>query len=184
MPRLIAFLRAINVGGHVVTMEKLRGIFDALGYSGVETFIASGNVIFSSRARDPGALEPRIERRLQQILGYEVRTFLRTGAEVAAVAGHKAFEDRQLRSAKSLNVGFLHRPLGATGVKAVMALRTEIDDFHVHGREIYWLCLKHQGESKVSGAVFEKALKIPVTFRGMNTINRLVGRYELSPAGS
>ena len=51
MPRLIAFLRAINVGGHNVTMEKLRKQFEALGCEEVETFIASGNVIFTSPSK-------------------------------------------------------------------------------------------------------------------------------------
>jgi len=44
MKRYIAFLRAINVGGHTVKMDLLRGLFAGLGYAGVETFIASGNV--------------------------------------------------------------------------------------------------------------------------------------------
>ena len=52
MPRLVAFLRAINVGGHTVTMAHLRGLFEDLGFTNVETFIASGNVIFGSRPRD------------------------------------------------------------------------------------------------------------------------------------
>ena len=51
MPRHIAFLRAINVGGHTVTMDRLRQLFTGLGLKDVETFIASGNVIFSSAAR-------------------------------------------------------------------------------------------------------------------------------------
>ena len=54
MPRFVAFLRAINVGGHVVTMDQLRAAFQELGFDDVETFIASGNVIFSSPAKDPG----------------------------------------------------------------------------------------------------------------------------------
>ena len=67
MPRLIAFLRAINVGGHTVTMMKLRKEFEALGLQDVETFIASGNVIFTRelqeswrpREKDRGAA-PRV----------------------------------------------------------------------------------------------------------------------------
>ena len=51
MPRFFAFLRAINVGGHNVTMEKLRGLFEASGFKDVETFIASGNVIFTSNSK-------------------------------------------------------------------------------------------------------------------------------------
>ena len=56
MPRYVAFLRAINVGGHVVKMERLRALFEDLGFAKVETLIASGNVIFETRAEDAGAL--------------------------------------------------------------------------------------------------------------------------------
>jgi len=52
MPRYVAFLRAINVGGHVVTMAQLKRAFEAVPLASVETFIASGNVIFESRSTD------------------------------------------------------------------------------------------------------------------------------------
>ena len=52
MPRYIAFLRAVNVGGRIVKMDALRAHFEAAGFTGVETFIASGNVIFSSDATE------------------------------------------------------------------------------------------------------------------------------------
>jgi uncharacterized protein (DUF1697 family) len=48
MPKHIAFLRAINVGGHIVKMDHLRRLFEALELAEVETFIASGNVIFEA----------------------------------------------------------------------------------------------------------------------------------------
>ncbi|MBA3354552.1 MAG: DUF1697 domain-containing protein [Pyrinomonadaceae bacterium] len=48
MPKYVAFLRAINVGGHIVKMDHLRQLFEALGFSNVDTFITSGNVIFDS----------------------------------------------------------------------------------------------------------------------------------------
>jgi uncharacterized protein (DUF1697 family) len=66
MPRFIAFLRAINVGGHNVTMEKLRREFESLGCQKVETFIASGNVIFTSASKKISVLEQRIEGQLHQ----------------------------------------------------------------------------------------------------------------------
>ena len=78
MPRYVAFLRAINVGGHVVKMDDLRRRFAQLGFTEVETFIASGNVIFSSPSRDAAALEKKIERQLEKSFGYEVKTFVRT----------------------------------------------------------------------------------------------------------
>ena len=48
MPRYIAFLRAINIGGHTVKMDDLRQLFESLQFTSVETFIASGNVIFKA----------------------------------------------------------------------------------------------------------------------------------------
>jgi hypothetical protein len=81
MPRHIAFLRAINVGGHTVKMDQLRTLFEELGLKDVETFIASGNVIFRSPAKS-ASLESKIERHLHRALGYEVDTFIRTDGEV------------------------------------------------------------------------------------------------------
>ena len=177
MPRLIAFLRAINVGGHTVTMSELRKQFEALGLKDVETFIASGNVIFTSRSAGLAALEKKIEARLRASLGYEVATFIRTDAEVAAVAGYKPFTASQLRDAGTLCVGFLERPLDAAATRALMAFTTDIDDFHTKGREVYWLCKKKQSDSTFTNAIFERALKIRCTFRGINTVVRLAAKH-------
>ena len=74
MPKYFAFLRAINVGGHTVKMDYLRALFEALGFANVETFIASGNVIFETKSKDTNALQREIEKHLHQALGYEVAT--------------------------------------------------------------------------------------------------------------
>jgi uncharacterized protein (DUF1697 family) len=177
MPRLIAFLRAINVGGHTVTMGELRGLFERLGFKGVETFIASGNVIFDAPSKDTSALERRIEDHLQESLGYEVKTFIRTDVEVAAIARHQPFTASERESAGALCVGFLAEPLKAEGRKSLMALKTEIDDFHVHGREVYWVCRKKQSESTFSNVRFEKIVKCRTTFRGVKTVARLATKY-------
>jgi len=178
MSTQVAFLRAINVGGHTVTMEELRGHFGALGFKDVETFIASGNVIFTSPVKDTAALQQRIEDRLRESLGYEVKTFIRTESEVAAIAQYQPFKASQLGSAQALNVAFLAEPLGAKAKKSLMALRTEIDDFHVNGREVYWLCKKRQGDSTFSNVRFEKTLEIRTTFRGLNTVAKLAAKYR------
>ena len=177
MPRLIAFLRAINVGGHTVTMAQLRAEFETLGLKDVETFIASGNVIFTSRSTDLPALEKKIESRLRASLGFEVATFVRTDAEVAAVARYKPFKEAGIRNAGAFCIGFLDKPLTAAAARALMAFKTDIDDFHTKGREVYWLCKKRQGESTFSNANMERALKIRATFRGINTVARLAGKH-------
>src|SRR5947209_3109353 len=103
--RYVAFLRAINVGGRTVTMERLRALFDSLKLRRVETFIASGNVIFDASGA-PEALERRIERRLEQALGYEVGTFVRSVEELAAVAAHEPFAASDAAAAHSVSVTF------------------------------------------------------------------------------
>ena len=182
MPRLIAFLRAINVGGHTVTMAQLRKEFEALDLKDVETFIASGNVIFTSRSKDLAKLEKRIESRLRASFGFEVATFVRTDAEVTALSRYRPFADAQFASASkgAFCVGFLDRTLDAAAVKALMAFKTDIDDFHTRGREVFWLCQKRQGESTFTNTNMERALKIRATFRGMNTVVRLAAKYPPS----
>jgi uncharacterized protein (DUF1697 family) len=176
MPRHIAFLRAINVGGHTVTMDRLRELFGELGLKDVETFIASGNVIFRSPAKAPG-LEAKIERHLHQALGYEVHTFIRSEGEVAAIAGYKPFRTVPADFAGAMVVGFLRGPLDSPTTKAVLALKTAIDDLQVNGREIYWRTAGGQSDSKLTNALFERTLKGRATFRNINTVVRLAARY-------
>jgi uncharacterized protein (DUF1697 family) len=175
--KYVAFLRAINIGGRVVKMDVLRKTFESLGYSNVETFIASGNVVFDSASRNPKALEAAIEKRLREKLGYEVDTFVRTCAEIAAVAAYEPFAKADVARASTLIVGFLARPLDPATVRKIMALKTDIDDFHVNGREFYWLSRNRQGESAFSNAVLEKLTGGRSTFRGLNTVRRMAARY-------
>ena len=177
MTRYIAFLRAINVGGHTVKMDELRTLFARMGLTGVATFIASGNVIFAADDPDAAALQAQIEGELQQALGYAVATFLRTDAEVAAIARHEPFPAPVLAAAGALNVAFLANPLSTAEEQLLMTLKTAIDDFHVHGREVYWLCQTKQSESTFSNTRFERTLRKQTTLRGINTVRKLAAQY-------
>src|SRR5687767_11807384 len=138
MTRYAAFLRAVNVGGRTVKMDALRDIFISLGFSGVDTFIASGNVVFETDESDPAALERRIEEGLSAALGYEVRTFVRSIADLQAIAAHTPFPDAGSEKGDRLYVVFLPGPLNAAGRREVMALRSDVDHLHCAGSEIYW----------------------------------------------
>ena len=175
--RLIAFLRAINVGGRTVTMEYLRTVFEAEGFENIQTFVASGNVVFDGDAEDTAGLERVIEDMLVDALGYDVPTFIRTDAEVRAIARHKPFMPGTLKSAVALNVALFKEALNAKATRAIMALKSGNDDFHIRGREIYWLSRTKQSKSPISNAVFEAAVGRPSTMRGINTIQQLATRY-------
>ena len=117
MPNYIAFLRAINVGGHVVTMDRLKVLFQDLGFSDVATFIASGNVIFGSSIADAPALEEKIESHLLTSLGYKVATFIRTADEVAALARYRPFAEADTKKTPTLVIGFLKNALAGRSKK-------------------------------------------------------------------
>jgi uncharacterized protein (DUF1697 family) len=177
MSRYIAFLRAINVGGHNIKMDALRQLFESLDLTNTETFIASGNIIFESKISSAKDIERKIEKRLLEELGYEVSTFIRTDTELSEIAKYKPFPQAKLDAALALNIGFLADPLDEPTVQKLMSLKTEIDDFNVHGREIYWMCQKKQSDSKISNVVIEKKLGLKTTLRGVNTINKMAEKY-------
>jgi len=178
MTRYIAFLRAINVGGHIVKMDELRGIFTGLGFSHAETFIASGNVIFESSAKDSKALEKKIAAQLYKSLGFEVATFIRTDSELTRIAAYQAFPQSQIDAAAAFNIAFLSNALDDSAQKKLMSLTTDIDSFATHEREVYWLCQKKQSESKFSNAVLEKTLGVQSTLRGINTIRKMAEKVK------
>jgi uncharacterized protein (DUF1697 family) len=172
----IALLRAINVGGRTVKMERLRGLFEQAGYREVETFIASGNVIFRSPIEETRALEQQIEAHLAASLGFQVATFVRTAAELAAIAAAIPFPKDEIES-NTLYVGFLHAPPGNEALGKLAALATPLDEFHVQGRELYWLCRTTISQSKVSGGQLERALGMPTTLRNLTTVRKLAAQW-------
>jgi len=173
MPRCVAFLRAVNVGGHVVKMDALRAAFEALALARVETFIASGNVIFDSGARDLAALERKIEAQLLKCFGFEIHTFVRTLDEVAVVAAHSAFD----AAATTQVVGFLRSVPTPQALRTIADMATDVDRLQVHGRELFWCSDNKQSESVFSNAVFERALNARSTFRGLSTLRKLVAKH-------
>jgi uncharacterized protein (DUF1697 family) len=176
--KLVAFLRALNASGHnVVTMDYVHTVFDAEGFANVEMFMASGNVVFDGDDEDLAGLERVIEEMLLDALGFEVPTFIRTDAEVRNIAKHKPFLPATLKTAVSMSVVLFKDALDAKATRAVMALKTSTDDFHVRGREVYWLSRRKQSESKISSAAFEAALGRPSALRGINLLKKMAMKY-------
>jgi uncharacterized protein (DUF1697 family) len=178
MPKYVAFLRAINVGGHTVKMDYLRSLFAGLGFANVETFIASGNVIFDSSSKNTRALEQKIESALLKALGYEVLTFIRSTVELAAIAKHKPFPDSELSAAvHALYIGFMADAPSDTAKQKLLSLGTKVDDFHLNGREVYWLLRVKFGDSKISGELLARTLGLPATLRNVTTVKKISAKY-------
>jgi uncharacterized protein (DUF1697 family) len=176
LPQYVAFLRGINVGGHRVKMDHLRGLFEQLDVRDVSTFIASGNVLFSSRAREP-TLRQRIEGHLADRLGYQVATFLRTRAEIDGIVS-RGDGDRDVPPGPgTLHVALLYAPAPPALCETLGDLSSKVDQFGFAGREIYWRTRGKVSESPLFGAGLERALRgTENTMRNMNTLERLAAR--------
>jgi uncharacterized protein (DUF1697 family) len=120
------------------------------------------------------ALEVRIAEALEVRLGWAVPTFVRSPAEVAAVARTAVSVLPEPAAGETLQVGFWHRPLDGDEAARVAALATPTDVLHVEGRELYWLSRGPVHKSKVTNARLERAGGDTVTFRNLTTVRRLV----------
>lgn len=184
MPRFVAFLGGINVGGHRVTMDRLCGVFEGTGCRDVTTFLASGNVLFTTAKRDRGALEATLGDRLEAELGYKVPTFLRTAEEVAAAVRYEPFEVRDIEAeGHTLHVCFLRRALTETEQGVARSASTPMDELHPHASELYWLCRGRLTDSLLKWRPLSKRL-CESTARNITMLRRLCARPDFSTGDS
>jgi uncharacterized protein (DUF1697 family) len=178
LPRYVVFLRAINVGGRTIKMEALRDLFRSYGYGNVETFIASGNVILETDERDPVALEAHIEKELHDSLGYAVPAIARSIDDLSGIASYHPFTDDESADMNDVYYVWLLKDDPIPDLAGTLeTFQTPDDLFHVHSREVYWLCRTKISQTTVATTRLEKAFGTACTMRNMNTINRVLAKY-------
>ena len=172
MPRYVALLRGINVGGkHPVPMAKLRALCETLDFTDVGTYIQSGNVVFSAKK----AVTPAtFEKALRSEFGFEIPVVLRTEAELRRVIKADPFPKAE-RS--TVHVGFMAKKPAAAAVKAIDRERFAPEEVVVKGCELYFHLPNGMGRAKLPAAV-DRALKIPTTVRNWNTVTKLLALLQ------
>ena len=180
MSRCVAFLRGINLGKRRLPMAELKRHFEAMGFADVATFIASGNVVFATNARDRAKLETRIEAHLAKALGYNVDTFLRREEEVAAVLAAQPFAD-DMPDNGGIYVSFLKQPVAPAQAKGMLACATPTDRFALIGRELYWRREGGVADADIWTSPAVRALKLPtMTMRNLTSLRKLAVKFEMS----
>lgn len=140
MPRYVAFLRAINIGGRRASSRQLAACLEGRGFENVANFRASGNLIFDAPRASESTIAKRVNEALTAGLGFEVRTFLRTAAQVRAVADFDPFPPKILaKSHGKLQVALLAKAPPKRARDEILALATAADPLAISGRELYWL---------------------------------------------
>jgi uncharacterized protein (DUF1697 family) len=163
MPFYVALLRAVNVGGTgKLPMSELKTMCLAEGYTQVQTYIASGNVVFAADVSE-GQVKAALERRVQAYAGKPIGVFVRTAKEMAAILKANPFSDAPPNWTVAI---FLDRPPPADTLDTIKN-RTD-EQIGLGKREIYVAYGAGMGRSK---------LKIPTaangTARNINTIAKL-----------
>lgn len=138
MPRYAAFLRGVNLGAKRKTgSAELRSCFEGIGLEDVQTFRTSGNVVFETGRQPKGGL---IENALRDSFGFDVDVYLRTAAEVQAIAGHEPFPAKLVAASDGkLQVTMLQEKPAAATRKRALALADDDNRLAFEGRELYWL---------------------------------------------
>jgi uncharacterized protein (DUF1697 family) len=107
--KYVALLRGIAPLNPNMRNDKLRRVFEKLGFANVKTVISSGNVIFESPSRSVRELEARIENALSEELGFNSTTIIRSQRQVQQLVDKNPFEDMEHSQKSSLNVTFLKK---------------------------------------------------------------------------
>ena len=177
----VAMLRGINVGrGKVVKMERLRASLESLGFSGVRTYVQSGNVAFESERKPAAELSKKIEAKILRDFGFAVPVILKTSKEIEQVVSDNPLVKEKGIDDSKLHVTFLSGAPPAAAVKALEPLATNHERFRVLNREIYLYCPDGYGRSKLTNTTIEKKLSVVATTRNWRTVNALLEMAKAS----
>lgn len=162
MPRLVAFIRGINVTGrNKLAMSDLRAICESAGLTNVKTYLQSGNVVFDG---DPATLE--------RAIGHKI--VLRTSAQMRAIVKANPFKAEAQETPSYTFVIFLEEKPSAEAVTALMAAKVGPEKAEVLGRELYAFYPNGMGQSKFTHTLIERKLRVTATARNFNTVNAIL----------
>jgi uncharacterized protein (DUF1697 family) len=172
MARYVAFLRAVNVGRRRVAMATARRVLEDLGFDGVDSYVNSGNLLFtaSGRAADH---QRTIRAALEDEYGFEITTFVRSAAQLRALVANDLFAP--------LADGHTHfallplTRLTAAETAAVEAMSNDHDTVVVAGPDVHWLIRSKSTETTLGPREWKAALPDnPTTARNMTMVRKLV----------
>jgi uncharacterized protein (DUF1697 family) len=170
----VAFLRAVNVGGRKVEMARLRTELDELGLGPVRTYIASGNVFFTTGRSDRAALREEIEQRLAQVFGFAVPTALYTLAEVEEAHAAAPFGAMERAEHERFSLLFTTGELDPAVLPRAGA-RGDWEVVGLHGATAYVLYRLVDGRGPANPVpLLEKAFGVQGTGRFHHTVEKII----------
>lgn len=172
MTRYIALLRGINVSGQKkIPMAELRELLAKSGFSDVQTYIQSGNVVFKSLEVNIEKLELKMHDAIKDHFGFEVPIIIKT-----PIALKQIFDDCPFPEDKKVNsyFTFLYKIPEDNLVQEASKLSYPNEEFIITDSCIYFYCSTGYGKAKYSNNFFERKLKTTSTARNYRTITKLL----------
>ncbi|MFN2612412.1 MAG: DUF1697 domain-containing protein [Solirubrobacterales bacterium] len=179
MATYAAFLRGVNLGAkRKAGSGDLRSCFETAGFDDVATFRNSGNVVFTAPGGGGEAkIRAQLEKALEAEFGFAVAVFLRTAAQVQAIAQLHPFPARAVSGSKGkLQVALLAAKPKAAMRRKVLDLCSDDDQLCFAGRELYWLPSGGTKDSALDMKAIDAALG-STTMRTHGTIEQLAGKF-------
>jgi uncharacterized protein (DUF1697 family) len=167
----IALLRGINVGGNnMIKMSELKIMFETMGFGKVQTYINSGNVLFTS---EDGAeqVRKRVELEVNKAFGIKVTVVIRTATELEQIIADCPYKSDSLAEGESIQVTLLSEAASPEKVALLPVGISDIDEFQNNGLEIYFLFRQSMLDSKLAKNMTK--LGSTATSRNIKTMNKL-----------
>jgi len=176
-------LRGVNVGGrNMIKMDALKALCVSLKLKDPQTYVQSGNVIFSSGEKDLAKLTKRIQDAIEKAHGFRPGVMLRTAADLKDVVARNPFAKRSGIEPGKLIVNFLADDPGKQAREKVLAIKIGPEEMHLIGREAYIYFPNGQGRSKFPWAAIERTLGTSATGRNWNSVTKMLEIAEKAVA--
>lgn len=172
MARLIALLRAVNVGGRKLPMAELRALCGELGWQDARTYIQSGNLVFSAPGKAE-ALEARLEEAIKDRFGLDVPVIVRTAAQWDAYAAANPFPKVAREEPNRLQLLVSKRPPDAGAAPKLMERARPGEAVEAAGGALWFHFPDGVGTSKLTPTLIDKAAGSPSTGRNWRTVLKL-----------
>lgn len=172
MPRFVALLRGINVGGNtMLKMSDLKACLERVGLENVVTYINSGNVGFDA-VGDESTHVATIENAIETTFDKQTPVMVRDQSEIARIMTANPFAG-QFESHKEMHVLFLKEEMPQDKFDQLVAASTPPERFALIGRELYCHLPLGVADSLLGKSFIEKKLKVAVTGRNWRTVEKL-----------
>jgi uncharacterized protein (DUF1697 family) len=177
--RHIALLRGINVGGNkLIDMGRLRSLLAGLGYIDVQTYLQSGNAVFSS-TRAPDDVAADVEEAIVTEFGVDCRVIVRSARQLAAVIAADPLLHLVGNPSRHF-VAFLSGSPRRDGVRRLTGEDYGANVLEIVAEHVYLWCPDGISKSPYARLNLDRILGTNVTLRNWNTVTKLA---ELAGAG-